>query len=43
MFSFSKRILIKSLLLLPFYGKNLLAKNNDEALKFLKMNFQIIK
>ena len=46
MLSFSKRILIKSLLLLPFYGKNLLAKDNDEALKFLKNefpNYKIIK
>ena len=46
MLSFSKRILIKSLLLLPFYRKNLLAKDNDEALKFLKNefpNYKIIK
>ena len=35
MLSFSKRVLIKSLLLLPFYRKNSLAKNNDEAFKFL--------
>ena len=44
--SFSKRILIKSLLLLPFYGKNLFAKDNDEALKFLSNefpNYKIIK
>jgi len=44
--SFSKRILIKSLLLLPFYGKNLFAKDNDEALKFLSdesPNYKIIK
>ena len=46
MLSFSKRILIKSLLLLPFYGRNLLAKDNDEAFKFLKNefpNYKIIK
>ena len=46
MLSFSKRILIKSLLLLPFYGKNLFAKDNDEALKFLSNefpNYKIIK
>jgi predicted secreted protein len=46
MFSFSKRILIKSLLLLPFYGRNLLARDNDVALKFLKNefpNYKIIK
>ena len=33
-------------MLLPFYGKNLLAKDNDEALKFLKNefpNYKIIK
>ena len=35
MLSFSKRILIKSLLLLPIYGRNLFAKDNDEAFKFL--------
>ena len=46
MLSFSKRVLIKSLLLLPFYGRNLLAKNNDEAFKFLINefpNYKIIK
>ena len=46
MFSFSKRILIKSLLLLPFFGKNLQAKNNDEIFKFLKNefpNYKIVK
>ena len=46
MLSFTKRILIKSLLLLPFYGRNLLAKNNDEAFKFLINefpNYKIIK
>ena len=46
MFNFSKRTLIKCLLLLPFFGKNLLAKNNDQALKFLKNefpNYKIIK
>ena len=44
--SLSKRILIKSLSLLPFYGKNLFAKDNDEALKFLSNefpNYKIIK
>ena len=46
MLSFSKRILIKSLLLLPFYGRNLFAKDNDESLKFLTNefpNYKIIK
>ena len=46
MLSFSKRILIKSMLLLPFYGRNLFAKDNDEALKFLTNefpNYKIIK
>ena len=46
MLSFTKRILIKSLLLLPFYGRNLLARNNDEAFKFLINefpNYKIIK
>ena len=46
MLSFSKRVLIKSLLLLPFYGRNLLAKDNDEAFKFLINefpNYKIIK
>ena len=46
MLSFSKRVLIKSLLLLPFYGRNLLAENNDEAFKFLINefpNYKIIK
>ena len=39
MLSFSKRILIKSLLLLPFFGRNLFAKDNDEAFKFLINTF----
>jgi len=43
MLSFSKRILIKSLLLLPFYGRNLFAKDNDEALKFLTNKFPSYK
>ena len=43
MLSFSKRVLIKSLLLLPFYGRNLLAKDNDEALKFLTNEFPSYK
>ena len=46
MISFSKRILIKSFLLIPLYGKNLLAKDNDEVFIFLKKeypNYRIIK
>ena len=43
MLSFSKRILIKSLLLLPFFGRNLFAKDNDEALKFLTNKFPSYK
>ena len=39
MLSFSKRIFIKSLILLPFYRRNLLAKDNDEAFKFLINEF----
>ena len=39
MLSFSKRTLIKILLILPFYGRNLFAKDNDEALKFLINEF----
>ena len=43
MLSFSKRILIKSLLLLPFFGRKLFAKDNDEALKFLTNKFPSYK
>ena len=43
MLNFSKRILIKSLLLLPFFGRNLFAKDNDEALKFLTNKFPSYK
>ena len=46
MLSFSKRIFIKSLILLPFYRRNLLAKDNDEVFIFLKKeypNYRIIQ
>ena len=43
MLNFSKRILIKSLLLLPFFGRNLFAKDNDEVLKFLTNKFPSYK
>ena len=43
MLSFSKRILIKSILLLPFFGRNLFAKDNDEVLKFLTNKFPSYK